>query len=111
MPLTNLYDFKKHYFTNTEPSSVFCALFDVVCHESPHGKATCFYEMIKAHLKEKIPSKSSFQKAIKWFRGWRKEVVAWANKQKEEMKHSIWEKLHNLIMNELPQLAPQLVVC
>ena len=87
----------------------FCALFDLSKNESRHGRAACFYDMIKAHLKEKIPSRSTFQKALKWFKGWRKEVLAWVNRKAEEEKHRIWEHLHRLIMLELPRLEPRLV--
>ena len=89
----------------------FCALFDLDKSETRHGRATCFYEMIKAHLKEKIPSKSLFQKSLKWFKGWRKEVISWKNRIAEEEKHRIWERLYRFIMDELPRLEPRLVVC
>lgn len=89
----------------------FCAVFDMIPSESRHGKATCFYELIKAHLKEKIPSESMFQKALKWFKGWRIEVAPWKNKQAEEEEHSIWERLYQLILKELPFIEPKLVYC
>lgn len=89
----------------------FCAVFDMTPMESRHGKATCFYEMIEAHLKEKIPSKSMFQKALKWFKGWRKEVTPWKDRKAEEEEHGIWEKLYFLIMKELPLLEPRLAAC
>lgn len=88
----------------------FCAVFDVIPSESRYGKATCFYEMIKSHLKEKIPSKSLFQKSLKWFKGWRKEVDPWENKQAEEKKHGIWERLYRLILNELPVIDSRLAM-
>ena len=84
----------------------FSALFDLSKHESRHGRAACFYDMIRAHLKEKIPSRSTFQKALKWFKGWRKEVLAWANRKAEEEKHRIWERLLCLIKGELLRLEP-----
>ncbi len=89
----------------------FCAVFDLKSSESRHGKAVCFYKMIEAHLKEKIPSMSTFQKALKWFKGWRIEVTAWKNKQAEEEKHSIWEQLFQLILKELPFIEPRLAFC
>ena len=94
----------------------FCAVFDMIPSESRHGKATCFYEMIKAHMKdkipkEKIPSESMFQKALKWFKGWRIEVAPWKNKQAEEEEHSIWERLYQLILKELPFIEPRLAYC
>lgn len=88
----------------------FCAVFDVIPSESRHGKATCFYEMIKSHLKEKIPSESLFQKSLKWFKGWRIEVAPWKNKQAEEEEHSIWERLYQLILKELPSIDSRLVL-
>lgn len=89
----------------------FCAVFDTIPSESRHGKATCFYEMIKSHLKEKIPSESMFQKALKWFKGWRIEVAPWKNKQAEEEEHNIWERLYQLILKELPFIEPKLAYC
>ena len=89
----------------------FCAVFDMTPSESRHGKATCFYEMIKSHLKEKIPSESMFQKSLKWFKGWRIEVAPWKNKQAEEQEHRIWERLYQLILKELPFIEPKLVYC
>ena len=88
----------------------FCSLFEIRTLESRHGKAVCFYEMIKAHIKDNIPSLSMFQKSLKWFNGWRKEVVSWINLKAEEAKHRIWEKLKRLIKNELLQLEPQLAI-
>lgn len=87
----------------------FCALFDIIPSESRHGKATSFFEIIKKHLKEEVPSKSMFQKALKWFKGWRKEVTPWKNKNAEEEEHSIWDRLYQLIKKELPKIEPQLV--
>ena len=90
---------------------LFCAIFDIVPTESPHQKETCYYRMMKDHIGEKIPSMSTIQKGIKWFWGWRKEVIAWRNKAREEREHSIWERLYRLIMGELPQLQPRLGMC
>lgn len=89
----------------------FCALFKTSPSESRHGKATFFYKMIEAHLKEKIPSMSMFQKALKWFKGWRIEVTPWKDKRAEEEEHGIWERLYLLIMKELPILEPRLAIC
>lgn len=74
---------------------------------SSYGKGASFYRMIKAHLQEKIPSMSMFQKAVKWFEGWRVEVLAWKNKRAEEEKHRLWEKLCQKIKEELLRLEPQ----
>ena len=87
----------------------FCALFDITSSDS-YGKETCFYEMIKAHLQEKIPSMSMFQKAVKWFKGWRVEVLPWKNKKAEEGKHRLWERLCQKIKEELLRLEPQLAM-
>ncbi len=89
----------------------FWALMDTVKSENPNQKGACFYRMMKDHIKDKIPSKSSIQKGIKWFRGWRKEVVSWKDKAKEELKHKIWEQLYNRIKEILPQIEPSLVMC
>ena len=87
----------------------FCALFDITSSDG-YGKETCFYEMIKAHLQEKIPSMSTFQKAVKWFKGWRVEVLSWKNKKAEEGKHRLWERLCQKIKEELLRLEPQLAM-
>jgi len=90
---------------------LFCAIFDIVPTESPHQKETCYYRMMKDHIGEKIPSMSTIQKGIKWFWGWRKEVLAWRDKAREEREHRAWERLYRLIMGELPQLQPRLSMC
>ena len=90
-------------------SCFFCALFDITSSDG-YGKETCFYEMIKAHLQEKIPSMSTFQKAVKWFKGWRVEVLSWKNKKAEEGKHRLWERLCQKIKEELLRLEPQLAM-
>ena len=85
----------------------FCALFDVAYWESRYGKAACFHKMMKAHLKEKIPSLRMFQNAVKWFAEWKRGVYSWANEKREEAEHRIWAKLHQLIKGELVKLMPQ----
>lgn len=87
----------------------FCGLADIVLFRS-YGRGACFYRMIKAHLQEKIPSMSMFQKAVKWFKGWRVEVLSWKNKKAEEGKHRLWERLCQKIKEELLRLEPQLAM-
>lgn len=89
----------------------FCALFDLNTSECRYGRATCYYEMIKTHLKEKIPTKRMFQKALKWYTEWKKSVSSWVNAKAEEAEHRVWEKLHQLVKDELRQLEPQLAMC
>ena len=82
----------------------FYTLFQVAKLGDGYGKETCFYEMIRAHLQEKIPSKSMFQKAVKWFRG---ETGGWINKNAEKRQRSVWEKLCKKIKKWLQALEPQ----
>lgn len=89
----------------------FCALFDVAYWESRYGKAACFYKMMKAHLKEKIPSLRMFQNAVKWFAEWKRGVYSRKNEKAEEADHRIWAKLHQLVKGELVKLMPQPACC
>ena len=90
----------------------FTALFDLRKTESRYGKAKCYYDIMKAHLKEKIPIKlRQFQNALRWFTNWRKKSPSWSNHRAEEEKHRIWENLCQLIKGELLRLEPKLVLC
>ncbi len=89
----------------------FWALFDLVTTENPFQKVACFYRLMKGHIKDKIPGLRTIQNGIKWFKGWRKEVVAWKNRLKEEYEHGLWERLYQLIKEQLPQLEPKLAFC
>ncbi len=103
----------KRYFSKLKQiiCCFFCALFDIVTTESPYGKETCYYKIIKSHIGEKIPSMGTIQKGIKWFWGWSKGVLSWKDRTKEKQEHDIWARLYHLIMGELPRLQPSLAIC
>ena len=96
--------------------SFFCALADrikiITKEDIGFGHVTCFYKIIQECFKDKLgklPCLKSIQNGVRWFWDWSK-MFRWKNVKREREKHRLWERLYNIITDNILQLEPALAI-
>ena len=87
----------------------FLALFALMDTETPEGKISHYWNMLKSHLRTvKIPSLRSLQNSINLFTKWKESAEKWLFSKTDKIKFKAWSVLQNMIEKLLPKLEPEL---